>query len=160
MAYLALNARSELVTPRNFSVGGVVEIILMFHAACAASHRPGFRPTRGSGLGAVAETIGVTGAGMTAGGGGGGGGGVPRPRPPRPRPSPAGASPDGAAVVVAAGAGAGVAAADAVELLVAGAAVVAGGVGAGVDGTDVDFGAHATASSVAAAHAQRNDLTS
>src|SRR5919201_53825 len=100
MAYLALNARSELVTPRNFSVGGVVEIILIFHAACAASHRPGARPTRGSGVGGVAATIGVTGSGMTAGGGGGGGGGVPRPRPPPPRPSAAAASPDDAAAEV------------------------------------------------------------
>src|SRR5262245_6370468 len=54
----------------------------MFHAACAASQRPGRSPTRGSGDGAVAETIGSTGFGITAGGGGGGGGGggdVPPP---------------------------------------------------------------------------------
>jgi hypothetical protein len=51
----------------------------MFHAACAASQRPGRSPTRGSGVGAVADTIGVTGAGITAGAGGGGGGGLPRP---------------------------------------------------------------------------------
>jgi hypothetical protein len=54
----------------------------MFQPACAASHRPAFSPTRGSGIGAIAETIGAVGFGMTAGGGGGGGGGVPRP--PRP----------------------------------------------------------------------------
>src|SRR5215207_1901255 len=99
MAYLPVNARSEFVTPRNFSAGGVVEIILRFHAACAASQRPAASPTRGSGLGAVADTIGVTGAGITGGGGGGGGGGVP-PRPPRPVPAPrpaAAASVDGVA---------------------------------------------------------------
>src|SRR5436190_19871920 len=60
----------------------------MFHAACAASQRPAFSPTRGSGAGAVGDTTGATGAGITAGGGGGGGGGV---RPPLPlAPSPAG----------------------------------------------------------------------
>jgi hypothetical protein len=32
----------------------------MFQAACPASQRPAARPTRGSGLGAVVETIGVT----------------------------------------------------------------------------------------------------
>src|SRR5918996_5415110 len=72
MAYLPVNARSELVTPRNFASGGVVDVSLMFHAAWPASQRPAERPTRGSGLGAVAETIGVTGAGITAGGGSGG----------------------------------------------------------------------------------------
>src|SRR5262245_45921246 len=88
----------------------------MFHAACAASHRPALRPTRGSGLGAVAETIGVTGAGMTAGGGGGGVGRAP-PRAPAfppaaappaasPAPAPTPAPPAGAAAtVVAAAAG-------------------------------------------------------
>src|SRR5215831_6931669 len=54
----------------------------MFQAACPASQRPGARPTRGSGLGAVIETIGVTGGGITAGGGGGGAGRAPAlPRP-------------------------------------------------------------------------------
>ena len=78
----------------------------MFHAACAASHRPGRNPTRGSGVGAVAETIGATGGGITAGGGGGGG---------FPRPAGAGGAivsgaADGAAAAggAAAGAGAGV----------------------------------------------------
>src|SRR5262245_53100616 len=84
MTYLPVNAKSELVMPLNFSDGGVVDSRRMFHAACAASHRPAARPTRGSGLGALSETIGVTGAGITAGGGGGGGGGVPRPPPPPP----------------------------------------------------------------------------
>src|SRR5829696_5378004 len=84
MAYLPVNARSEFVTPRNFSFGGVVETSRMFQAAWAASHRPGARPTRGSGAGGVVDTIGVTGAGMIAGGGVGGGGGAARPRPPRP----------------------------------------------------------------------------
>src|SRR5438128_10653975 len=80
---LPVNARSECVAPSALPVGGVVESIRMFHAACAASQRPGRSPTRGSGDGAVADTIGSTGFGITAGGGGGGGGGVPRPpRPP------------------------------------------------------------------------------
>ena len=73
------NARSECVAPSTFSVGGVVEIIFMFHAASPASQRPAFRPTRGSGDGAVADTMGATGFGMTDGGGRGGGG-LPRPR--------------------------------------------------------------------------------
>src|SRR5262245_21976206 len=46
---------SELVTPRNFSDGLVVDTSLTFHAAWAASHWPAFRPTRGSGFGATAE---------------------------------------------------------------------------------------------------------
>src|SRR5581483_8821796 len=79
MAYLPANARSECVDPSVLPVGGVVEIMRMFQAACPASQRPGFNPTRGSGVGAVSDTIGVTGLGITAGGGGGGGGGVPRP---------------------------------------------------------------------------------
>ena len=41
----------------------------MFQAAWPASQRPGARPTRGSGFGAIIETIGVTGGGITAGGG-------------------------------------------------------------------------------------------
>src|SRR5438093_9938128 len=66
----------------------------MFQAACAASHRPAARPTRGSGFGAVIETIGVTGAGITAGGGGGGAGRAPR----APWPPPGGGVSGGAAV--------------------------------------------------------------
>src|SRR5437879_6179358 len=73
----------------------------MFHAACAASHRPALRPTRGSGVGAVVETIGATGGGMTAGAGGGGSGGVPRP--PRPSPGAAGAAAGGGVLGAAAG---------------------------------------------------------
>src|SRR5947209_19590366 len=76
---LPVNARSECVAPSTLPVGGVVESMRMFQAACAASQRPAFRPTRGSGVGALADTIGVTGGGITAGAGGGGGGGVPRP---------------------------------------------------------------------------------
>src|SRR6266849_2692698 len=98
---LPLNARSECVAPSTFPVGGVVDSMRMFQAACAASQRPAFSPTRGSGDGVVAETIGVTGRGMTAGGGGGGGGGVPRP------PRPAAASLAGIAADGAGGAGAG-----------------------------------------------------
>src|SRR5215510_52818 len=75
MTRLPENARSECVAPRVFPFGGVVDSMRMFHAACAASQRPGRSPTRGSGDGAVADTIGVTGGGITAGGGGGGGGG-------------------------------------------------------------------------------------
>src|SRR5438094_9556122 len=115
---LPVNARSECVAPSTFPFGGVVESMRMFHAACAASQRPAFRPTRGSGVGAVAETIGVTGGGITAGGGGGGGGGLPRP---------AGA---GGAIVSGAadGAAAGGAAAGAPA---AGGAAAGGGAGAG-----------------------------
>jgi len=99
----------------------------MFHAACAASQRPAFSPTRGSGVGAVAETMGATGAGITAGGGGGGGGGVPRPSRP-PAASPAG----GVAGVPLGGAGA--AAGGAADGGVAAGGVAGGGVlGAGVD---------------------------
>src|SRR5688572_822574 len=104
MVYFPVKARSELVTPRNFSVGGVVDTRRIFQAACAASHRPAARPTRGSGVGVVADTIGFTGAGMTLGGGGGGGGGFPRP--PRPAPPPAGSVAGG---VAGASAGAGAA---------------------------------------------------
>src|SRR5881394_2238976 len=83
MAYLPLKARSECVAPADASLGGVVEIMRMFQAAWPASQRPAARPTRGSGLGAVAETIGVTGGGITAGGGGGGVGRAPGlPRAP------------------------------------------------------------------------------
>src|SRR5215218_9782771 len=113
IVYLPVNARSELVTPRNFSDGGVVETKRMFQAAWPASQRPGASPTRGSGLGATADTIGVTGAGITAGGGVGGGGGLPRPRPPRPAAAsaPCGASgADAAAGTAALGAAAGAAA--------------------------------------------------
>src|SRR5258706_8245129 len=66
----------------------------MFQAAWPASQRPGARPTRGSGFGAVIETIGVTGAGITAGGGGGGAGRAPR----APWPPPGGAVSAGEAV--------------------------------------------------------------
>jgi hypothetical protein len=45
-------------------------------------------------------------------------------------------------------------------LLVCAAGGVGGGFGVAVDDADLDFGAHATASSVAAANAQTNDLTS
>src|SRR6185436_17147709 len=77
MAYLPLKARSECVAPAEASLGGVVEIMRIFQAACPASQRPGARPIRGSGFGAVIETSGVTGGGITAGGGGGGVGRAP-----------------------------------------------------------------------------------
>ena len=137
----------------------------MFHAACAASQRPAFSPTRGSGAGAVGDTTGATGAGITAGGGGGGGGGV---RPPLPlAPSPA----DGVEAVSggAAGAPAGgpdddvddvddVDAVDAVDAAgvaggAAGAAAAAGGAAAVVAGSGALFPelAHAGMPNAAAA---------
>src|SRR5689334_17143275 len=81
MTYFPVKARSECVAPADDALGGVVEIMRMFHAACAASQRPGARPTRGSGVGGVIETIGITGGGIMAGGGGGGVGRAP-PRAP------------------------------------------------------------------------------
>src|SRR5215510_14960110 len=89
IVYFPLNARSECVAPSDFPVGGVVEIMFMFQAAWPASHQPAFSPTRGSGDGAVPETIGATGFGITDGGSGGGGGGVPRPPLPAAGGSPA-----------------------------------------------------------------------
>jgi hypothetical protein len=85
-----VKAKSECVAPDDAALGGVVEIMRMFQAACAASHRPAARPTRGSGLGAVIETIGVTGGGITAGGGGGGVGRAPPRAPPNSAGAPAG----------------------------------------------------------------------
>src|SRR5262245_60044758 len=155
MVYLPVNARSELVTPRNFSDGGVVDTSLRFHAAWPASHRPGDRPTRGSGLGVVADTVGVTGAGITAGGGVGGGGGFPRPRPPAPGASAVAAGAGGVAGAAAAfgagadaagcGVGGGVAGADA-------------GAGGGIPTGAADFGAQATTSTPAAMAPRTNDL--
>ena len=148
------------MTPRNFGDGGVVDTRRMFHAAWAASQRPGARPTRGSGLGAVADTIGVTGGGMTAGGGVGGGGGLPRPRPPLPSGA-VGVSVDGGA---AAGGGASVVGAvvataggDGGVLEGVGAAVLGGLDAAGDDG-GVDFDAHATARMPAAIDARTKRL--
>src|SRR5436190_21994998 len=106
IAYLPENARSDRVAPSTGSVGGVVEIIFMFHAACPASQRPAFKPTRGSGEGAVADTIGVTGGGITAGGGGGGGGAGP----PRPAAAAAGAAPEVCGIAAAGAAAVGAAA--------------------------------------------------
>src|SRR5262249_47311059 len=118
IARLPVNARSECVAPSTLPVGGVVEIMRMFQPACAASQRPARSPTRGSGAGVVAETIGSVGFGMTAGGGGGGGGGVPRPFA-------------GAMVFGAAAAGADAAGAAAAGAAAVGADAAAGG---GVDG--------------------------
>jgi len=78
----------------------------MFHAAWPASHHPAFNPTRGSGEGAVPETIGAIGLGIVLGGIGGGGGGVP-PRPPRPPAAAAAGAPSGCAAGGCAGAAAG-----------------------------------------------------
>src|SRR5262245_13351767 len=76
MTRLPEKARSECVAPSVLPCGGDVESIRMFHAACSASQRPALRVGRGSGVGAVADTTGVTGFGNSAGGGGGGGGGA------------------------------------------------------------------------------------
>ena len=125
---MPLKARSEWVAPSALSVGGVVEIMFMFHAASPASHQPALRPTRGSGDGATAETIGVTGLGMCSGGAGGGVAGGRAPRPPAAGAPAAAASPAGAGAPAAgdcAGVGAGAAAAG------AGAGCVAAGRGAG-----------------------------
>src|SRR5262245_42867093 len=143
---LPVNARSEWVAPSTFPVGGVVESMRMFHAACAASQRPGLSPTRGSGDGVVADTIGSTGFGITAGGGGGGGGGVPRP-------AGAGASAGG---VAAAAAGAGVeAGADGVGVAV-GAGVADGvGVAGAAAGAGAGFGVATDAVLVGPPHANQ-----
>ena len=164
MAYLPEKARSELVTPTNFSDGGVVDTIFMFQAACAAVHCPAASPTRRSGVGAVADTMGVTGGGITLGGGGVGGGGVPRP--PRPSAGAAAAAPDGVGSLAAVdgpaagavagaedGGGAGAAGAEAVGAAAGGAGLAPAG-----EETEADFGAHATASSTTARDAKTNDL--
>src|SRR5207244_11658620 len=52
MAYGPLNARSELVWPRNWVDAFVSESTRRFHTASAASNIPALRPTRGSGIGA------------------------------------------------------------------------------------------------------------
>src|SRR5262245_9256915 len=61
-----MKARSEFVEPMNFSDGDVFEIRRMFHAASPArsrtrlvaeSLRPGFKPTRGSGLGGDGDML-------------------------------------------------------------------------------------------------------
>src|SRR6185503_10561780 len=132
MTRLPEKARSECVAPSVRPLGGVVESMRMFHAACAASQRPGLSPTRGSGDGGVADTIGSTGFGITAGAGGGGGGGVPRP----PRPA-AGVSAEGG--VAAAGAEAGAAAGGGVlgGGVLGGAAAAGGGVAGAAAGGGV-----------------------
>src|SRR5262249_19049376 len=132
-----------------------VESMRMFQAACAASHRPAFSPTRGSGAGAVAETIGATGGGITAGGGGGGGGGLPRPAGAGGAIVSGAADRAGAAGGVAAGGGAaagGVAAGGAVG---AGAGADAGGGVAGAAGGDALVPALAHAGTPTAAAANR-----
>src|SRR5262245_43701016 len=128
MTRLPENARSECVDPRVRPFGGVVESMRMFHAACAASQRPAFRPTRGSGVGVVADTIGVTGAGITAGGGGGGGGGG------LPRPAGAGGGIVSGGAAGRAGAGCGAGGGRAGGGAAAGAAAGGGVVGAGAAG--------------------------
>src|SRR2546428_9574296 len=57
MAYGPVNARSELVTPKNFSGGAVFETTRMFQDASSAFISPARRPTRGSGLGATVDML-------------------------------------------------------------------------------------------------------
>src|SRR5690242_15477947 len=57
MAYGPVNARSELVTPKNFPGGGVLETTRMFQVASSAFMSPARRPTRGSGLGATVDML-------------------------------------------------------------------------------------------------------
>src|ERR1051326_7162121 len=52
MTYWPVNARSELVLPRNFPDGGVLDTTRRFQVASPASINPARRPIRGSGLGA------------------------------------------------------------------------------------------------------------
>ena len=68
-------------------VGGVVESMRMFHAACAGIPAPGLESDARIGRRRGRRDDGRHGGGITAGGGGGGGGGVPRP----PRPAASGA---------------------------------------------------------------------
>src|SRR5262245_33544659 len=142
MTRLPVNARSECVAPSTRPVGGVVESMRMFHEACAASQRPGLSPTRGSGDGAVAETIGSTGFGITAGaGGGGGGGGV--------LPAAAGAPACPALVEGAAGGGVGAGAAGVGDGAAEGGCGVAGAAaGAAAGGRGVVAGGDAVLSAV------------
>src|SRR5438445_10498539 len=55
MTSLPVNARSEFVTPANFSEGGVCDTTRRFQDAAAAFVTPARRPTRRSGLGAVVD---------------------------------------------------------------------------------------------------------
>lgn len=63
-----MNARSEFVEPTNCVDGGELEMRWRFHEASAAGDRiravaesrtPGFKPTRGSGLGADVDMLGT-----------------------------------------------------------------------------------------------------
>jgi hypothetical protein len=54
-----VNARSELVTSTNCAEGGVLDTKRRFQAASSASIFPARRPTRGSGLGALADLLSV-----------------------------------------------------------------------------------------------------
>src|SRR6516164_4547276 len=137
IARLPLNARSECVAPSTLPVGGVVESMRMFHAAWPASQRPGLSPTRGSGDGVVAETIGSTGFGITAGGGGGGGGGFPRPAGAGGA-IVSGAADGAAGAAGAAGAGA-AGAADGGGAVGGGAAAGGGALGVAAGGDEVVF---------------------
>src|SRR3982751_3109503 len=83
----ASSAPYFLFSPSDFSLGAVAEMRRMFQAACPAFHQPALRPTRGSGVGAVPETIGSAGFGIDFGGIGGGGGGGGRGWAPSPRRS-------------------------------------------------------------------------
>ena len=113
-----------------------------------------------------AETIGVTGAGITAGGGVGGGGGLPRPRPPRPPAAAASAGGCAAAVCGRRGRGSGRrcgSVAGAGGGVVDGAGVAGAGRGCGRRGGrgaagGADFCAQPTTRTPAATHARTKDL--
>src|SRR5206468_3645810 len=49
------NARSELVTPLNFSEGGVCDRTRRFHTAVPGLSVPARKPTRGSGIGSPGD---------------------------------------------------------------------------------------------------------
>src|SRR5919112_763895 len=57
MAYLPVNARSELVMPSNWGDGGVCDTTRRFQAASPGFRRPALSPTRGSCEGGVAEVV-------------------------------------------------------------------------------------------------------
>src|SRR5579862_2899248 len=57
MIRLPRKAMSEFVFPLNSSGGCMLATKCMFHSAWPASYRPALRPTRGSGIGAIADRL-------------------------------------------------------------------------------------------------------
>src|SRR5689334_18576695 len=57
MTYFPVKARSELVYPTKSWEGGVCDTTFRFQVASCASNRPALSPTRGSGLGGVADML-------------------------------------------------------------------------------------------------------